>query len=98
MVHIGLDELECLVFDVLYRLVIKFLTQVLNLLACNALAVLRCLEAFNDDCNHVRETLDSLSHSEAEIAEPFVIETNSPVLRKEFNNVGYDTSVKSACE
>jgi quinol monooxygenase YgiN len=27
-----------------------------------------------------------------------VIETNSPVLRKEFNNVGYDTSVKSACE
>ena len=98
VVHVCLDELKCLVFDVLDCLVIEFLSQVLNLLACDALAVLSCLETFDNDRDHIGETLDALSHAQAEIAEPLVVKTNSPVLREELNNVGDYTSVKSASQ
>lgn len=56
------------------------------------------LEAFDDDCNNIGETLDALSHAQAEIAEPLVVETNGPVLGQEFNNVGDYASVESACK
>jgi hypothetical protein len=60
--------------------------------------VLGGLEAFDDDCNNIGETLDALSHAQAEIAEPLVVETNGPVLGQEFNNVGDYASVESACK
>lgn len=36
----------------------------------------------------VLQLVDPLSHFEAEVAEPFVVESHCPVFRKEFDNVG----------
>ena len=80
VIHVGLDELQCLVFDVLDCLIVEFFTQVLNLFACDALSMFCSLETFDDDGDHIGETLDALSHAETEIAEPLVIKTNRPVL------------------
>ena len=37
---------------------------------------------------HVCETLDAMSHSEAEVTEPFVVESDGPVLAEEFDGAG----------
>lgn len=40
---------------------------------------------------YLRHTLGTLSHAQAEIAEPLVIQSNCPILAEEFNHIWNDT-------
>ena len=98
MIHVGLDELEGFILDVLHSLAVEFLSQILYLLTRDALTVFGSLEAFDDDSDHIGETFDTLTHAQTEVAEPLVVKADCPVFRQELNYVGDYTSVESACE
>lgn len=92
VVHVGLHELECLVFNHLDSLGVKLVAPLLDLIAAESLAlILGLVKRLPDDLLDIRQSLDALSHAQAEVSEPFVIEGNGPVLTQELNSVRNDT-------
>lgn len=87
MVHVCLNELESLVLDHPDCLWIDHLFEFLHLLPSDAFSVLGGLECFLKNALDISHALDALSHSQAEVTEPLVVESNGPVLTQEFNHV-----------
>ena len=98
MVHVGLHEFECLVLDHLNRRFAQVAGQLLDLLAGQTLAVTSHLERLANELLHVFESLDTLTHAEAEVAEPLVVEGDGPVLGEELGHVGDDTALVALSE
>jgi len=80
MVHVGLDELECLIFNHLHRCVAKIVTHLSKVLSAQAKAAFRLVKGFAHHCLHVNQAFNRLAHTEAEVTEPLVIERHGPVL------------------
>jgi len=90
MVHVCLDELKSFVLNHSGSLWFHHVLELGNLFAGDAFAVLSGLEGLFKDGLHVLHTLSALSHSQAEIAEPFVVEGDGPVLAEELYDVWND--------
>jgi len=94
VVHVGLDELECLVLDHLHSLAVQLVAQLLDLVAAQTLALLVGLvERLANDCLDISKALDALPHAQAEVSEPLVVEGNGPVLTQELDGVRNDAIV-----
>lgn len=88
MVHICLEELEGLILDHPDCLWIDELLELLHLLPGDAFAVFGGLKCFLEDVLDISHALNALSHAQAEVAEPLVVECDAPVLAQELNDVG----------
>ena len=95
MVHVCLDELKRLILDHPDCLRIDVLLELINLLSCDALTVLRGLESFFEDRLDISHSLNALSHAQAEVTEPLVVESDGPVLAEEFYHVRNDALIVS---
>lgn len=91
MVHVGLDEFECLILNHLNGCGRQRNGKFLDLLAGQTLAVTCHLERLANELLDVFESLDSLTHAEAEVAEPLVVECDCPVFGEELDHVGNDS-------
>lgn len=90
VVHVDLDELQSLILYELDGLGVKELPQVLEGLSVNALAVSSAAESFLQYNLDVLHALYRLPDSQAEIAEPLVVQGNRPVFTQEFSHVRYN--------
>ena len=91
VVHVGLDELQGFFLDHSLSMRIHHLLEFHDLLSGNAFALFGHLKGFLQNSLDVSHALSSLSHAEAEVAEPLVIKCNSPVFTEELNCVWNDT-------
>lgn len=73
MIHVDLDELECLIFNHLDSLCIQQLPEVAELFARDTVAVLGALERLFEYGLDISESLYAVAHPEAEVAEPLVV-------------------------
>ena len=87
MIHICLDEFQGLVLDHSDCARVNHLLEVVNLISGDTLSILSCLESPLKNALDVCHLLDTLSHSEAEVSEPLVVESDGPVLAQELNDV-----------
>ena len=91
VVHVGLDELEGLLLNHASGLAINHAAELLDQLAADALALFRGLvESVTDDLLHIVKGLDALAETQAEVAEPLVVESDGPVLAQELDCVRDD--------
>lgn len=95
VVHVCLDELKGLVLDHPDSLWINKLLEVLHLLPGDAFAIFGGLKCFLEDALDVSHALNTLSHAQAEVTEPLVVECDGPVLAQELNDVGDDALLVS---
>lgn len=94
VVHVGLDELEGLLFDHASSLSLKHAVELLDHVAADALPLLASLvECMANDLLHVVESLDTLTHTQAEVAEPLVVECDGPVLAQELDGIWDDAII-----
>lgn len=94
VIHVCLDELKSLLFDHTSSLILEHATELLDQVTADALPLLaRLVEGVTDDLLHVVEGLDALSHTQAEIAEPLVVQGNRPVFAEELDGVGNDVVI-----
>ena len=99
MVHVGLDELEGFFFNHTSCLRLEHTSKLLDQVTADTLALLTGLvECMSDDLLNIIQSLNALSHTQAEISEPLVIQSNSPVFREELNCVVNDVSIVSLGE
>ena len=98
MIHVGLDELKCFIFDHPDCLIVELLAELSQLFSGKSLAVFGSFEGGSKDLLHIFESTDSSAHTEAEVTEPFVVESDGPVLTQELHDVGNNTSLVSAAE
>ena len=88
VIHVGLDELKGLFFDHAGGLSLEHTAQLLDHVTTDTFPLLASLvEGVAYDLLHVVEGLDTLAHSQAEVAKPLVVECNGPVLTQELNRV-----------
>jgi len=90
VVHVRLDELKRLILDHPDCLWINELLEALHLLPGDAFTAFGGLKCFLEDALDISHALDALSHAQAEVTEPLVVECDGPVLAQELNNVGND--------
>ena len=95
MIHICLDELQGLILDHPDSLRLNQLLEVLDLVSSDTLTILCGLEGLLQDALNVRHVLNGLAHSEAEVSEPLVVESDSPVLAEELHDVWDDALLVS---
>ena len=95
MIHVCLNELKSLVLDHSCRLWLNKLLEVVHLFSGNAFSILGGFKGSLEDVLDVGHSLDALSHSQAEVTEPLVIDCDSPVLTEEFNGVWNDALIVS---
>ena len=67
------------------------LLELVNLVSGDTLTVLSGFEGLFKDALNISHALNALSHSEAEVSEPLVVESDGPVLTEELNDVWNDT-------
>ena len=91
MIHICLDELQGLVLDHPDSVRLDHLLEFVDLLSCDTFTVFSGLKGLLKNGLDVSHALNTLSHSEAEVSEPLMVESNSPVLTQEFNDVRNNT-------
>ena len=95
MIHICLNELKGFILDHSWRGRLNELLEFIHLLSCDTFSILCGLEGPLKNILNVRHSLDALSHSQAEVSEPFMIESNCPVLTQEFNGIWNNTLLVS---
>ena len=95
MVHVHLDELEGLVLDHLDGLGIEELAQVAELFSGDSIAVLGALEGLLQDGLHVSQALNAVTHAQAEVTEPLVVESHGPVLGEELHHIRNDALLET---
>jgi len=95
VIHICLDELQGFVLDHPDSVRLDHLLEIVNLLSIDTLTVLSGLEGLFKDALDVSHALNTLSHSKTEVSEPLVVESNSPVLTQELNDVRNNTLLVS---
>ena len=88
MIHVRLNELKGLILDHLDRLLTHNCLEALHLFSGDALPIFGRLKCFLEDALDILHALDALSHAQAEVAEPLVVECDRPVLAQELHNVG----------
>jgi len=89
VVHVCLYEFKGLFLDHSDCLCIKHATELLDKVAADSFTLLAGLvEGVPNDPLHVVKSLYSLTHTQAEVAEPLVVECNSPVFAQELDGVG----------
>ena len=88
VVHVCLDKLEGLVLDHLDCLWINKFLEVFHLFPRDALTIFGGLKCFLKNALNISHALNTLSHAQAEVTEPFMVKCDGPVLTKELNNVG----------
>ena len=94
VIHVGLNELEGLLFDHASSLSLKHSAELLDHVAADTLPLLAGLvERVANDLLHVVESLDTLAHTQAEVSEPLVVECDGPVLAQELDRVRDDAIV-----
>lgn len=59
----------------------------MEIVSSNAFAILSLIKGFFKYNLNITQALDILSHPQAEVSEPLMIECNSPILREEISNV-----------
>lgn len=91
VVHVGLDEFESLIFDHLHSLLIQLCTQIAQLFARKTKTSLGCIVDLLKDRLDVGESTYALTHAQAEVSEPLVVQRNSPVFAQEFDDIRDDT-------
>ena len=97
VIHVGLNELEGLLFDHASSLSLKHSAELLDHVAADTLPLLAGLvERVANDLLHVVESLDTLAHTQAEVSEPLVVECDGPVLAQELDSVRDDVVKKIA--
>ncbi len=79
VVHIGFNEFESFIFDHLHCLLIQLGTQFAQLRARKTKASLCLIEGLLQDRLDVGQSTDTLTHTQAEVTEPFMVQRNSPV-------------------
>ena len=66
------------------------------MISAKALALLACLvEGYSNDVLNILQALDTLSHTQAEVSEPLVIQSDCPILAEEFNRIWNDSICES---
>jgi hypothetical protein len=95
MIHVDFDKFERFIFDHLDSLGVEKFAQVAELLACDAVSILGALESLFKYGLDVPESLDAVTHAEAEIAEPFVVECHGPVFGEELYDIRDDALLES---
>ena len=81
VVHVGFDELEGLLLNHPRGLRVYHAAQLLDHVSADALALFaRLVEGVADDLLDIVERLDALSQTQAEVAKPFVVQRDCPVL------------------
>lgn len=93
VVHVCLDELERFIFDHADGLIVELGAELENLFSRQALT-LRCgFERRVGDLLDVVQVTNGVTHAQTEVTEPLVVESDSPVLTQELNNVRDNTSL-----
>jgi len=88
VVHVCLYEFEGLFLDHAHCLRVEHSFEILDEFAADSLTLLAGLvEGVSDNLLHVVEALDSLAHTQAEVAEPLVVKCDCPVFAQELNRV-----------
>jgi hypothetical protein len=87
VVHVGLEELQGLVLDHSHSCWVYQLSELLDLVVRDTLAVLGGLKSLLQNSLNIGHALSTLSHAEAEVSEPLVVECNGPVLAEELNSI-----------
>lgn len=90
VVHVSLDELKSLLFDHASRLTLEHAAELLNQVSADTLALFCLVEGMSDDFLNIIQSLNALTHTEGEVAEPLVIQGDGPVFAKEFDSIGND--------
>jgi len=60
--------------------------------------LLAILQGLSQNILNVLQAFDSVTHAQAEIAEPFMVESDGPVLGQEFDHIGDDLGLLSTPE
>ena len=96
VVHVSLNELQSLILDHLDSVLVKHGRELLDVVSAKTLALLAGLiEGKANNVLDIVETLDALTHAQAEVSEPLVVEGNGPVLTEELHCVWNDSVVES---
>ena len=96
VVHVSLNELQSLILDHLDSVLVKHGRELLDVVSAKTLALLAGLiEGKANNVLDIVETLDALTHAQAEVSEPLVVEGNGPVLAEELHCVWNDSVVES---
>ena len=75
------------------------MTQLLDLLTAQSFALLVSLiKRLANDLLDIYKTLNALSHAQAEVSEPLMIESNCPVLTEELDSVGNNAVLVAVCQ
>ena len=98
VIHVGLDELERLVLDHADGLVVELGAELQNLLTRQALTLGCGFESRVGDLLDVVQVANCVTHAQAEVPEPLVVESDSPVLAQELNDVRDDASLVARSE
>jgi hypothetical protein len=56
------------------------------------------LKCLSNEVLDIFESLNTLAHSQAEVSEPLMVESDSPVFREEFSNVRDNTVFVTFCQ
>ena len=96
MVHVCLNELKSFILDHPSRLWVNQLLEFFHLISGDSLAVLGRLESLFKDILDVSHALNALSHSQAEVSEPLVVDCDGPVLAEELYDVWNDSLIVSS--
>ena len=91
MVHVSLDELERFIFNHLGCFWVKHTAQLLDLLTAETFTFfVSLIERLSNNVLNISKALDALSHAKAEVSEPFVVQSNSPVFAEELDSIWND--------
>lgn len=92
VVHVGLDELERLVLDHANGLIVELGAELENLLTRQTLTFGGGFESRVGDLLDVVQVANGVTHAQAEVPEPLVVESDSPILAQELNDVRNNAS------
>lgn len=90
MVHIGLEELKSLLLDHASRLTLEHAAELLDQVSADTLALFCLVEGMSNNFLNIIQSLNALTHTKGEVAEPLVIEGDGPVFAEEFDSIGDD--------